>query len=138
MGKGYYISKPVAVVGIILGVGAISTIIALSVVYAQAKQDNDNGNVLPTEGPKPVTTPAPSNEPWDKYRLPKNLVPDHYNVTLSPRLTPDPETGLYIFTGKAYSLIADPMEPDSFLSYKVAHIHLVFRVYIYPPWSTRI
>ncbi|KAM4619142.1 aminopeptidase N-like, partial [Polymixia lowei] len=38
-------------------------------------------------------------DPWDSYRLPATLVPDHYNVTLWPRLTPDPATGLHVFTG---------------------------------------
>ncbi len=103
MGKGFYISKAVGTVAIILCAGALATIIALSVVYSQEKANNNN-HVSPTDGgttSKPHTTPAPSNEPWDKYRLPQSLVPDHYNVTLWPRLTPDVTTGLYIFTGKA-------------------------------------
>ncbi|KAF7646923.1 hypothetical protein LDENG_00180540, partial [Lucifuga dentata] len=36
--------------------------------------------------------------PWDSHRLPDTLVPNYYNITLWPRLTPDPHTGLYIFT----------------------------------------
>uniref|UniRef100_A0A4W6F952 Aminopeptidase n=1 Tax=Lates calcarifer TaxID=8187 RepID=A0A4W6F952_LATCA len=32
------------------------------------------------------------------YRLPTALVPVSYNITLWPRLRPDPNTGLYIFT----------------------------------------
>ncbi|XP_029010286.1 aminopeptidase Ey [Betta splendens] len=39
--------------------------------------------------------------PWDRYRLPTSLVPHFYNVTLWPRLIQDPDTGLYIFTGKS-------------------------------------
>ncbi|XP_036963792.1 aminopeptidase N-like [Acanthopagrus latus] len=103
MGKGFYISKSVGVVAIILGAGALATIIALSVVYSQEKAKN-NDNVLPTDGGStkpPVTTPAPSNNPWDRYRLPKSLVPEIYHVTLWPRLTPDPETKLYIFSGNS-------------------------------------
>ncbi|XP_070763201.1 aminopeptidase N-like [Enoplosus armatus] len=103
MGKGFYISKAVGVVAIILCAGALATIIALSVVYSQEK-DKNNNQVTPTDGgttSNPPVTPAPSNEPWDKYRLPKSLVPDHYNVTLWPRLTPDMTTGLYIFTGES-------------------------------------
>ncbi|XP_070686929.1 aminopeptidase Ey-like [Pempheris klunzingeri] len=100
MGKGFYISKPVGIVAIILGAGALATIIALSVVYSQEKAKTD-GNGGTTSKPPVTTTPAPSNEPWDKYRLPKSLVPDNYNVTLWPRLTSNPETGLYIFTGES-------------------------------------
>ena len=103
MGKGFFLSKPLGVVCMILGAGAVATIIALSVVYSQEKAKNDN-QVLPTDGgtttKPPATTAAPSNELWDKYRLPKSLVPQQYNVTLWPRLLPDP-TGLYIFTGEA-------------------------------------
>ncbi|XP_060892359.1 aminopeptidase N-like [Labrus mixtus] len=101
MAKGFFISKTIGIVGAIVGVAAVSTIIALSVVYSQEKAKNNQ--VSPTDGgttsKPPVTTSAPSNLPWDKYRLPKSLVPDHYNVTLWPRLTPDDTTGLYIFTG---------------------------------------
>ncbi|XP_074487623.1 aminopeptidase N-like isoform X1 [Sebastes fasciatus] len=39
--------------------------------------------------------------PWDSYRLSTALVPDYYNITLWPRLSPDPNTGLYIFTGRS-------------------------------------
>ncbi|XP_029992119.1 aminopeptidase N-like [Sphaeramia orbicularis] len=39
--------------------------------------------------------------PWDRYRLPTSLSPLSYNVTLWPRLSPDNNTGLYIFTGKS-------------------------------------
>ncbi|XP_056137151.1 aminopeptidase N-like [Lampris incognitus] len=104
MGKGFYISKAIGVVLLILGVGAVATIIALSVVYAQEKA-KPNEEVSPTNetttSKPPVTTPSPSNEPWDKYRLPKSLVPDHYTVSLWPRLTPNKATGLYIFTGES-------------------------------------
>uniref|UniRef100_A0A8P4JVL2 Aminopeptidase n=1 Tax=Dicentrarchus labrax TaxID=13489 RepID=A0A8P4JVL2_DICLA len=104
MGKGFFISKAVGIAAIIVGAGALATIIALSVVYSQEKAKN-NDNVLPTDGgttsKPPVTTTAPSNEPWDKYRLPKSLVPDHYNVTLWPRLKQNLTTGLFIFTGQS-------------------------------------
>lgn len=104
MGKGFYISKVVVVVGGIVAVGAVATIIALSVVYSQelAKNNENLPTIQPTDNtPTGPTTAVPSNEPWDKYRLPKNLVPHSYKVTLWPRLTPDKTTGLYIFTGKA-------------------------------------
>lgn len=111
MGKGFYISKVVAVVGGIVAVGAVATIIALSVVYSQELAKNDQNSPqptdaqptgeIPTTGPSGPTTAAPSNQPWDQYRLPKNLLPLSYKVTLWPRLTPDNTTGLYIFTGKA-------------------------------------
>uniref|UniRef100_A0A3Q2YZT4 Aminopeptidase n=1 Tax=Hippocampus comes TaxID=109280 RepID=A0A3Q2YZT4_HIPCM len=105
MGKGFFISKGVGVVCIILGAGAVATIIALSVVYSQEKAKNENhvsptnGATTPTTSKPPTTTTTPSNNPWDKYRLPQSLVPEIYNITLWPRLTPDPKTGLYIFTG---------------------------------------
>ncbi|XP_029289963.1 aminopeptidase N-like [Cottoperca gobio] len=104
MGKGFFISKALGVVAIILGAGALATIIALSVVYSQEKAKNNN-QVSPTDGgttsKPPATTSSPSNEPWDKYRLPKSLMPSQYNVSLWPRLRPNSETGLYIFTGES-------------------------------------
>uniref|UniRef100_A0A7N6AP20 Aminopeptidase n=1 Tax=Anabas testudineus TaxID=64144 RepID=A0A7N6AP20_ANATE len=107
MGKGFYISKAVGIVGIVLCAGALATIIALSVVYSQEKAKNNN-QVLPTDGgltTKPTVTPAPTSTPsselWDKYRLPKSLVPLNYYVTLRPHLTPDPTTKLYIFEGES-------------------------------------
>lgn len=120
MGKGLYISKVVVIVGGVLAVGAVATIIALSVVYSQELNRNNDRGPCPTDGgPSPTndvpttqpgthtqptnvpTTSEPSNELWDQYRLPPNLVPNTYHVTLWPRLTPDATTGLYIFTGKA-------------------------------------
>uniref|UniRef100_A0A3P8S153 Aminopeptidase n=1 Tax=Amphiprion percula TaxID=161767 RepID=A0A3P8S153_AMPPE len=105
MAKGFFISKAVGIVCIVAAVGAVATIIALSVVYSQEKAKNNDNNLQPTK-PPPVTKPPspttakPSNELWDKYRLPSNLVPWHYNVTLRPRLTPD-ASGKYIFTGES-------------------------------------
>uniref|UniRef100_M3ZWG3 Aminopeptidase n=1 Tax=Xiphophorus maculatus TaxID=8083 RepID=M3ZWG3_XIPMA len=37
--------------------------------------------------------------PWDRDRLPGYLVPEFYNITLWPRLKPNPNSNLYIFTG---------------------------------------
>ncbi|XP_041853604.1 aminopeptidase N-like isoform X2 [Melanotaenia boesemani] len=64
----------------------------------KTKNNNQGGG---TTTRPPVTTPTPSNEPWDKYRLPKSVVPIQYRVTLWPRLKPHPTTGLYIFTGNS-------------------------------------
>ncbi|XP_053741218.1 alanyl (membrane) aminopeptidase b, tandem duplicate 1 [Synchiropus splendidus] len=97
MGKGFFVSKAVAAGLGVLAVAAVATIIALSVVYAQEKANNNNV-VLPTDVPVKPTVP-PSTHLWDQYRLPKTLVPVTYNLTLWPRLTPDTNTGLYIFTG---------------------------------------
>uniref|UniRef100_A0A672ZLD5 Aminopeptidase n=1 Tax=Sphaeramia orbicularis TaxID=375764 RepID=A0A672ZLD5_9TELE len=114
MGKGFFISKAVGVVLIIVGAGALATIIALSVVYSQEKAKNNE--VSPTHATTTTTstgttgttgtttggpTTPPSNETWDKYRLPTTLKPDHYNLTLRPHLKPDPTTQIYHFTGSS-------------------------------------
>ena len=103
MGKVFQFSTTVVVVVIVLGAASVATIIALSVVYSQEKLKNAvQPTVQPTEEAsttKPATTtPTPSNEPWDKYRLPDTLKPSKYNVTLWPRLEKD-DHGMYIFTG---------------------------------------
>ncbi|XP_045079322.1 aminopeptidase N-like [Coregonus clupeaformis] len=122
MGGGFYVSKVVGVVDIVFGAGAVATIIALAVVYSQEVAKN-NEVVSPTNGGStvkpPVNTPvipttAPSNEPWDKYRLPDTLKPDHYNLTLWPRLTVNAQ-GLYIFTGKSYVVFQRVKETDLIL-----------------------
>ncbi|KAK2867019.1 hypothetical protein Q8A67_025136 [Cirrhinus molitorella] len=76
MGKGFYISNTVVIVGIVLAAGALCTITAL---------------------PAAITS-LPTTEPWDQWRLPQTLSPQTYNITMWPRLEPDPN-GLYIFTG---------------------------------------
>ncbi|XP_064191653.1 aminopeptidase N-like [Anguilla rostrata] len=127
MGKGFYISKTLGVVGIILGLGALATIIALSVVYTQEKSKNE---VKPTEGvvmttttpipttsiPTPTTTsnPSPSNDPWDQYRLPDTLRPEFYTLTLWPRLQMD-QNGMYIFTGSSSVVFTCMKETDLIL-----------------------
>ncbi|XP_018427319.1 PREDICTED: aminopeptidase N-like [Nanorana parkeri] len=108
MGKGFYVSKLVAFVAIFTAIAAVATIIALSVVYANEKSNNnkvENGGSTSTASStastsKP-TTPA-SNKPWDLYRLPKTLIPDHYDVDLRPVLEKD-SRGLYVFHGKSAS-----------------------------------
>ncbi|KAA0722881.1 Aminopeptidase N [Triplophysa tibetana] len=78
MGKGFYIGKRLRLVFLVLGISAVVSILALSVIYSQEKRK--------------------SNKPWDKYRLPDSLSPQFYNVTLWPRLVMD-ERGMYFFTG---------------------------------------
>uniref|UniRef100_A0A452QXF1 Aminopeptidase n=1 Tax=Ursus americanus TaxID=9643 RepID=A0A452QXF1_URSAM len=102
MAKGFYISKPLGILVIILGVAAVCTIIALSVVYAQEKNKNTGSS---TESPMATATTTAAttldqSKPWNRYRLPKTLIPSSYNVTLRPNLTPNSE-GLYIFSGNS-------------------------------------
>ncbi|KAM4596113.1 aminopeptidase Ey-like isoform 2-T2 [Fundulus diaphanus] len=101
MGKGFYISKAVAVACLFAAAGVLATIIALSVMYAQER--SKNLQYLPTPpGPNTTstasTTPPGPTEPWHYYRLPESLSPVRYNITLWPRLKPNPDD-LYIFTG---------------------------------------
>lgn len=104
MAKGFYISKTLGILGILLGVAAVCTIIALSVVYAQEKNRNaENSAIAPTlpgstSATTSTTNPIDESKPWNQYRLPKTLIPDSYQVTLRPYLTPN-EQGLYIFKG---------------------------------------
>ncbi|CAH2274216.1 aminopeptidase N, partial [Pelobates cultripes] len=120
MGKGFFVSKVVAVVGILFSIAAIATIIALAVVYAQEKDKNSNlskpseptsatpsrpenatsSGSTHTAGTGSIISTTPSSEPWHKYRLPKTLQPYHYNVRLRPVLKENAE-GLYVFHGKS-------------------------------------
>lgn len=107
MAKGFYISKGVGVLGIVLGIAAICTIVALSVVYSQEKNKSSAGASTTTAPPdasatttgRPATT-LDQSVPWNRYRLPRSLVPDSYQVTLRPFLQPN-EHGLYVFTGSS-------------------------------------
>lgn len=40
-----------------------------------------------------------------RYRLPAELLPESYNITLWPRLRPHPLTGLYVFTGDSQAAL---------------------------------
>ncbi|KAM9352585.1 aminopeptidase N-like [Symphorus nematophorus] len=82
MGKHCRVSK-VCVLFVALALVSVATIVLLWTIALTGGDDDD--------------VPAP----WDSYRLPTDLVPDHYNITLWPRLTPEPITGLYIFTGRS-------------------------------------
>ncbi|NWI98005.1 AMPN Aminopeptidase, partial [Pitta sordida] len=118
MAGGFFISKSVGVVAIVLGLGAVATIIALSVVYAQEKNKGMDPGTGSTAGPATTTaattatttttttatttatTSAAPNNPWNRWRLPATLKPETYEVTLQPFLTPD-ENNLYIFKGNS-------------------------------------
>nr|XP_045001175.1 aminopeptidase N [Jaculus jaculus] len=104
MAKGFYISKSLGILGILLGIAAVCTIVALSVVYAQEKNRNAESSApvptLPDTTATTLTTSIDASKPWNQYRLPKSLIPDSYQVTLRPYLTPN-EQGLYIFEGSS-------------------------------------
>ncbi|KAL0619707.1 Aminopeptidase N [Plecturocebus cupreus] len=109
MAKGFYISKSLGIGGIILGVAALCTIVALSVVYAQEKNKNaESSPGIPTTATSAsgATTASASattldqSLPWNRYRLPNTLKPDSYQVTLRPYLTPN-DQGLYVFSGSS-------------------------------------
>ncbi|NXJ83943.1 AMPN Aminopeptidase, partial [Trogon melanurus] len=102
MAAGFFISKAVGITAIVLGVGAVATIIALSVVYDQEKNRNAQSAATTTTATTTTTTTttvAPHNA-WNQWRLPKALVPVSYEVTLQPFLTPN-NNGMYIFTGNS-------------------------------------
>ncbi|NWY31069.1 AMPN Aminopeptidase, partial [Pheucticus melanocephalus] len=115
MAGGFFISKTVGIVAIVLGLGAVATIIALSVVYAQEKNKgiSDVGtsttasphtSTTSTASPGTSTststsTTAPSN-PWNRWRLPTTLKPEFYEVSLQPFLKPD-ANNMYIFKGNS-------------------------------------
>ncbi|NXK10781.1 AMPN Aminopeptidase, partial [Herpetotheres cachinnans] len=107
MAAGFFISKTVGIVGIVLALGAVATIIALSVVYAQEKNKvvdtgtADTTTTAPTSTTNPpnTTTVAPNN-PWNRWRLPTTLMPESYEVTLQPFLTPD-ANNTYTFKGNS-------------------------------------
>ncbi|NXA58586.1 AMPN Aminopeptidase, partial [Mohoua ochrocephala] len=101
MAAGFFISKTVGIVLIVLGLGALATIIALSVVYAQEKNKGiSDGDTNSTAGPSiTTTTPAPNN-PWNRWRLPATLKPEIYEVSLQPFLKPD-SNNMYIFKGNS-------------------------------------
>ncbi|XP_075431253.1 aminopeptidase N isoform X2 [Ascaphus truei] len=107
MAKGFYVSKVLAIVGILFSVAAVATIIALAVVYSQEKTKNDE-QPKPTEGTHStaattstlLTTTTQPNELWNKPRLPKSLIPHHYNLKLQPYLEKNNDN-LYIFKGES-------------------------------------
>ncbi|KAK9394154.1 aminopeptidase N [Crotalus adamanteus] len=121
MAKGFFISKSLGVVGLVLGLGAVATIIALSVVYSQEKQRADDlssqvpsstsaavtpgttiagtAQATTANGTAQATTTKPL-EPWDHMRLPKTLMPTFYNISLQPFLT-EVAPNLYIFKGNS-------------------------------------
>ncbi|NWQ66366.1 AMPN Aminopeptidase, partial [Neopipo cinnamomea] len=102
MAAGFFISKSVAIVAIVLGLGAVATIIALSVVYAQEKNKvTSRPDATSTASPgTTVTTTADPSKPWNRWRLPATLKPEIYEVSLQPFLTPD-ANNMYIFKGNS-------------------------------------
>ncbi|KAM6942737.1 aminopeptidase Ey-like [Xenentodon cancila] len=110
MGKGFYISKPVAVFCVAAGVGATIVIVALAVMYAQEKLKNVETSPPSTE----IAISTPATNPWQQYRLPDTVVPISYNVTLWPRLEPN-EDNVYIFTGNSKVIIKCTRETDLIL-----------------------
>ncbi|XP_061591376.1 aminopeptidase Ey-like [Cololabis saira] len=100
MGKVYYVSKNVGIGILVLAATALATIIGLSVAYNRERARGRGGPGDEGGSAAPPTTPSTPKDPWDRYRLPRALVPVSYNVTLWPRLEPDAR-GVYVFTGRS-------------------------------------
>ncbi|KAG8575326.1 hypothetical protein GDO81_009519 [Engystomops pustulosus] len=109
MAKGFYVSKLVAFVAIFFAIAAVATIIALAVVYSNEKSNKDSesgGTTSETITTRTTSsfqpgTGSPAFGPiWDRYRLGKHLVPDHYDIDLRPVLTKN-DHGLYVFHGES-------------------------------------
>ncbi|KAL8197337.1 UNVERIFIED_CONTAM: hypothetical protein K2H54_020589 [Gekko kuhli] len=86
MAKGFFISKTLGIVGIALGVAALATIIALSVVYAQLKQQMDNAEPDTTTASTPGAS-APGNTagtPGTTVGPPGTSTNAHVTTTSSP------------------------------------------------------
>ncbi|NXX19078.1 AMPN Aminopeptidase, partial [Podargus strigoides] len=115
MAAGFFISKGVGIVAIVLALGAVATIIALSVVYAQEKNKTTNSGTseTTTAAATTTTTTAAPNNPWNRWRLPTTLKPESYEVTLQPFLTPD-ANNMYIFKGNS-SVVFVCVEPTSLI-----------------------
>uniref|UniRef100_A0A4W4GQZ5 Aminopeptidase n=1 Tax=Electrophorus electricus TaxID=8005 RepID=A0A4W4GQZ5_ELEEL len=116
MGKGFYISKTVAAVAIVVGAAAVATIIALSVVYSQEKDKNTvkPADVVTTAVPTFAPTTAPSNDPWHRYRLPDTLVPEFYDVILWPHIRQE-SNRIDTFTGNSSVVFRCVRETDLIL-----------------------
>ncbi|XP_064932981.1 aminopeptidase N [Columba livia] len=100
MAAGFFISKSVGIVAIVLGVGAVATIIALSVVYAQEKNKVTDTADTPTTAATTTAATTSPTEAWNRWRLPTTLMPESYEVTLQPFLKPK-DNSTYIFKGNS-------------------------------------
>uniref|UniRef100_A0A3Q2Y010 Aminopeptidase n=1 Tax=Hippocampus comes TaxID=109280 RepID=A0A3Q2Y010_HIPCM len=71
--------------------------------------------------------------PWDRYRLPTSLIPLSYNITLWPHLSPDPDSGLYLFTGTSIMAFECATETDLILihSYRLNYTFSLLDVYFH-------
>ncbi|XP_053320874.1 aminopeptidase N-like isoform X2 [Spea bombifrons] len=108
MAQGFFVGKVIAVVVILFAIASVAAIIALSVIYAEVKAKNHH-LTKPTDATSTATTNVTlgsrptsptTDEPWNRFRLPKSLIPYHYDVELKPVLEKNSQ-GLYIFFGKS-------------------------------------
>ncbi|KAM9224187.1 aminopeptidase N [Leptosomus discolor] len=110
MAAGFFISKAVGITAIVLGLGAVATIIALSVVYSQEKNKTANPGTMAAPATTTITnathpTTASLRYPWNEWRLPTTLTPEFYEITLQPFLEPE-DNGMYIFKGNSTVVFA--------------------------------
>ncbi|XP_067090600.1 alanyl (membrane) aminopeptidase-like b [Osmerus mordax] len=81
MGKGVILSKVLAIMTVVMTVSSVSGIVIMLIIYQKAYELNP-----PTRPPTPnATDPLPTGLP-PNMRLPKNLVPQRYDLHLQPLL----------------------------------------------------
>ncbi|XP_062245063.1 aminopeptidase N-like [Platichthys flesus] len=83
MGKTCRVRK-LCVLCVVLALASVATIVTL---WTIALTGGDGGGDV--------------TAPWDRLRLSSALVPERYIISLWPRLSRDPNSGLFIFTGKS-------------------------------------
>ncbi|CAH2296190.1 aminopeptidase Q [Pelobates cultripes] len=111
--SGFYLSKTSAALLALLLAVLFLALIILAALYARTKapdpeevhsEIHSNSVSLPlTSTPSSSMTPTPdtTGRPgiWDNLRLPKNLVPLHYDLELWPRMLPDSDDN-YLLLGQ--------------------------------------
>lgn len=97
-GVGLYVGRRAAAVGAALLLALLVALLALAALYGRCRQEAAPPPPSP-RAPGPAAPPPPAPAAGSVRRLPRHLLPLHYDLELWPRVRPG-QAGPFAFTGQ--------------------------------------
>uniref|UniRef100_A0A8C3P3M9 Aminopeptidase n=1 Tax=Cyanoderma ruficeps TaxID=181631 RepID=A0A8C3P3M9_9PASS len=98
-GRGLYVGRRPAAVGAAMLLALLVVLLALAALYGRCRREAAPRPPPSPRAPSPTVPPPPSPAASSVRRLPRHLLPLHYDLELWPQVRPG-QAGPFVFTGQ--------------------------------------